>query len=136
MLTTGLTQFLLQQTAITAIVAGGNSIQPIPAPTDPDLFPCVTYQQVSETNEYTLTGTAGMTHARIVFNALAPQNPGGYLIARTLALAVKAALDGFSGVLPDGTKVWFLEVVNCLDLFDADATLSQTSVHCMITFES
>lgn len=131
----GLISLLLEQTSITSIVAGGNAIQTIPAPASLQDYPAVVIAQISEQNDYTLTGPAGLTHARINFDCLAPQNPGGYGIARNLALAVKGELDGLIGTLPDGTRVFFAEVVNVRDSFDADATLSCTSVQVMVNFQ-
>lgn len=140
MLTSGLVAYLLTQTSVTSLLAQGNAIQPIPVPvelTDTSgnpLYPCITYQMASDVPEYTLTGTAGMSQARVVLDCLAPLNPGGYLVARNIALAVKAALSGFQGTLPDGTRVWFAEVVNVVDLFSPDALLSHSSVHALITY--
>ena len=130
----GLISLLLEQTSITSVVAGGTAVQTIPAPTETSGYPAVVIHQVSETNEYTLNGNVGMTHARICLDCLAPQNPGGYGIARNLAIAVKKTLDGFIGNLPDGTHVWFSEVVSVSDSFDADATISCTTVQALITF--
>jgi len=129
MLTTGLVQFLLAQAPITALV--GNAIQPIPA-TEP--YPCITYQMVSDVPQYTLTGTAGLSQARIVFDCFATNSKGGYLVARNIALAVKAALSGYSGTLSDGTRIFFCEVVNVTDNFDNDALLSRSSVHVLVTY--
>lgn len=131
MLTTGVVQFLLEQSPITAIV--GNAIQPIPAPANMT-GPVVTYQMVSDVPDYTLTGTAGLSHSRIVFDCLAPYNPGGYLVARNLALAVKSAISGYEGPLPDGTQVYIAEVVNVTDNFDNDSLLSRSSVHVLFTY--
>ena len=140
MLTTGLVQYLLTQIDVTYLIAQGNAIQPIPAPaqmTDTagnPLYPCITVQMASDVPDYTLTGTAGLSTTRIVFDCLAQQNPGGYLVARNLALAVKAALSGFQGILPDGTEVFMAEVVNVVDLYSPDAMLSHCSVHVMVTY--
>jgi hypothetical protein len=140
MLITGLVAYLLTQTSITSLIAQGNALQPIPAPveiTDTSgnpLYPCVTFQMVSDAPQYTLTGTAGISTARIVFDCLAPLDPGGYGVSRNIALAVKAALSGYQGTLPDGTKVWMAEVVNVLDIFSPDALLSTCSVHVLVTY--
>ena len=134
MLTTGIVSLLLAQISITSLLAGNNAIQPIPAPVDQSGFPCITYQQVSDVPDYTVDGTVGMSHSRIVFDCLAPQNPGGYLIARSIALAVKAVLSGYQGKLSDGTQVFFAEVVNLTDNFDSDAMLSRSSVHVLLTY--
>ena len=130
----GLISLLLTNTAITSVVAGGNAVQTIPAPTETSGYPAVVMSQISETNDYVLSGPAGLTHARICFDCLAPQNPGGYGVARNLALSVKKTLDGFIGSLPDGTQVDFIEIATIRDSFDADATLSCTSVQAMIHF--
>jgi hypothetical protein len=141
MLITGLVAYLLAQTSITSLIAQGNAIQPIPAPvetTDSNgnaLYPCITYQMVSDVPEYTLTGTAGISTARIVFDCLAPLDPGGYGVARNIALAVKAALAGYTGTLPDGTVVWRAESVNVVDLFSPDALFSHTAVHVLVIYE-
>lgn len=132
MLTNGLVSLLLASTPVTAIA--GNSIQPIPAPVDLKQFPLITYQQVSDTPGYTLTGSEGLSTARVVFDCMAPLNPGGYTTARNLALAVKAALSAFSGTLSEGTKVWFIEIVNFTESFDNASFLSRSSVHAMVTY--
>ena len=130
----GLIALLLDQTSITSVVAGGTAVQTIPAPTETSGYPAVVMHQVSEKNEYALSGKVDLTQARICLDCLAPQNPGGYGIARKLALAVKGELDGLIGTLPDGTRVWFSEVVSVSDSFDADATISCTTVQALITF--
>jgi hypothetical protein len=135
MLTTGLVQFLLAQAPITELV--GNAIQPIPA-TEP--YPCITYQMVSDVPQ--LKSTAGVSDARIVFDCLAVNSRGGYLVARNIALAVKAAFIAValetaftsSFVLSDGTRIFFCEVVNVTDNFDNDALLSRSSVHVLVTY--
>jgi hypothetical protein len=137
MLTDGLVALILTQTPITSLIAGGNAIQPIPAPVQiAGNYPLITYQQASDLPDMTLTGTAGISTTRIVFDALAPMNPGGYSIARAIALAVKAALGGYSGILPDAdsTQVWFMEIVNVNDNFDSATLLARSSVHVMVTY--
>jgi hypothetical protein len=134
MLTNGIAAHLLTQSSITSLVSGGTAIQPAPAPVDLSGYPCITYKMVSDVPEYTLTGIAGLSASRIVFDCLAPYNPGGYLVARNIALAVKAALSGYQGTLPDGTKVYFAEVVNVTDNFDNETLLSRSSVHVMFTY--
>ena len=136
MLTTGIVNLLLQQTAITNVVAGGNAVMPIPAPVDMSQYPCITYQVASDhPEEYTLNGPADVNQARIVFDCLAPYNNGGYLVARGLALAIKQALSGYSGTLSDGTRVLVAEIVNATDSFQNDALLNRSSVHVMFTYQ-
>jgi hypothetical protein len=132
MLTNGIVAYLLTQPSITTIV--GQSIQPIPAPVEMDEYPAIVYQVASDVPSDTGDQPDGVTRARIVFDCLAPYGSGGYLIARSLALAVKRALSGYSGVLPDGTNVSRTRIVNSTDNFDDNAKLSRSSVHVMFTY--
>ncbi len=132
-MTNGLVALLLSNDQVTSIV--GNAIQPIPAPVNLKDYPCVTYQQVSDSPNYTLTGSEGLSTARVVFDCLAPLNPGGYSVAHNLALAVKETLSAFSGTLSDDTRVWFIEIANFTESFDNASFLSRSSVHAMVTYE-
>jgi hypothetical protein len=133
-LKTGVVSYLLSLSTITSQLAGGNAIQPAPAPVDDSDYPAIVYRVASDVPGYTLTGADGMSNSRIVFDCLAPYNSGGYLIASNLALAVKAALSGYRGTLPDGTRVLFAKVVNVTDNFDDAAYLSRSSVHVLFTY--
>lgn len=128
MLTNGIVALLSAQGNVTAIC--GNSIQPIPAPDDLAMYPCLTYQVASDVSSYTLSGPEGVTQSRIVFNCIAER----YLDARSLALAVKAALTDYNGTLPDGTIVFETEVVNMVDGFDDGSRLSTSAVHALFTY--
>ncbi|MGA2650418.1 MAG: hypothetical protein ABSF28_07835 [Terracidiphilus sp.] len=132
-LTNGIVAYLLTQPAVTDIV--GDSIQPIPAPVEATLFPCIAYQVVSDITDYDISEPIGMAHARVLFSCLASFGPGSYLTAHSLGLAVKAAFSGYMGTLPGGPKVWFAEVVNVTDLFNPDALLSSTNVSVILTYE-
>lgn len=134
-LTRGIVQYLLQQPSITSIVASGNRVMPVPSPADLSNYPAVVYSMISDSPDYTLFGDSGLSHARILFDCLASTSNGGYITAHNLALAVKAALSGYSGVLPDGTSVYFAEVLSVDDGYQADAELSRTSVHIMFHYQ-
>jgi len=129
MMITGLVAYLLANTAVANIV--GTSIQPVPAPPNLADYPVVTYQNVSHTEEYANDGPVCVAEERVVLDCHAVR----YLDARTLALAVATALSGFSGLLPDGTKVYLIEIVNVMDGFNgASQTLYRTSVHAMVQY--
>jgi hypothetical protein len=140
MLITGVANLLLQQAAITSVIAGGNALQPIPAPVDQnstdDQYPCITYQVVSDRalDRTTSNGATDTRECRIVFDCLASLNPGGYGIVQGLAQAIVTALDGYTGTLNDGTLVYTAEVVNVVDSFQNDAFLSCTAVHVMFVY--
>ena|ERR1700721_374097 len=128
MITNGIVSLLLNNSAVSGIV--GTSIQPIPAPEDLSDYPCIAYQVASDVSDYTLTLPTSVTTTRIVFDCLAQR----YLDARTLALAVKAALTAYQGTLPDGTVVYFTEIVNLVDGFDDGSRISRTSVHAVMQY--
>jgi hypothetical protein len=128
MITNGLVSLLLSDSTIAGIA--GNRIQPIPAPETLSDFPCIAYQVASDVSDYTLTSPTGVTMTRVVFDCLAQR----YLDARNLALAVKAALTAYQGTLPDGTVVYFTEIVNLVDGFDDGSRISKTSVHAVMHY--
>lgn len=128
MITNGIVSLLLNNSTIAGIV--GRSIQPIPAPEDLSDYPVIAYQVASDVSDYTLTLPTGVTTTRIVFDCLAQR----YLDARNLALAVKAALTAYQGTLPDGTVVYFTEIVNLVDGFDDGSRVSRTSVHAVMQY--
>ena len=133
-LISGIVAYLLSQSSVTAIIAGGNSIQPIPAPVQASLFPCIAYQVVSDVTDYDLAGPIGMAHARILFSCLASFGPGSYITAHNLALTIKEAFSGYMGTLPSGPQVWVAEVVNVTDGYQSDAVLSSTNGSVLLTY--
>jgi len=129
MLTNGVVAYLLTQTAITAIV--NQSIQPIPAPEDLSQYPLITYQSPSDVSDNANDGPVGVATSRIVFDCKALR----YLDARNLALVVKAALNGYSGILPDGTRVFLAESVNLVDRWEDGSRISCTAVHVLFQYK-
>jgi hypothetical protein len=124
----GLVAYLSLTANVTAYC--GNSIQPIPAPANLEEYPALTMQTASDVSGYTLTGLDGVTTSRVVFNCIAQQ----YGDARGLALAVKAALSGYSGTLPNGTQIFQSRIVNMQDGYDDGSRLSTSSVHALIAY--
>jgi Protein of unknown function (DUF3168) len=129
MLTNGVVAYLLTQTAITAIVK--QSIQPIPAPEDLSQYPLITYQSPSDVSDNANDGPVGVATCRIVFECKALR----YLDARNLALAVKAALNGYSGTLPNGTRVFLAQSVNLVDRWEDGSRISCTAVHVLFRYK-
>jgi hypothetical protein len=121
--------YLLTQTAVTAIV--NQSIQPIPAPEDLSQYPLITYQSPSDVSDNANDGPVGVATSCIVFDCKALR----YLDARNLALAVKAALNGYSGTLPDGTHVFLAEFVNLVDRWEDGSRISCTAVHVLFQYK-
>ena len=128
MLTNGLVSYLLAVPAVTVIV--GSAIQPVPAPEDLSQYPLITYQTPSDVSEDGNDGPIGVSEARVVFDCFALRK----LDAATLALTVKAALRGFSGVLPDGTRVFFCRIENVTENFDDGSRIYRSSAHFIVQY--
>ena len=129
MLTNGVVAYLLTKEPVTAIV--NQSIQPIPAPEDLTQYPLITYQSPSDVSENANDGPVGVASSRIVFDCKALR----YLDARNLALAVKAAFNGYSGTLPDGTHVFLAESVNLVDRWEDGSRISCTAIHVLFQYK-
>lgn len=128
MLPEGFVSLLLQQSAISTAV--GDRIQPIPAPEDLAQYPLITYQSPSDRPlDQNFGGPSGVTEMRVVFDCLALR----YLDARTLARAVKTALNGFSGNLTDGSHVEDVET-GMVDRFEDGSRVYCTSVHALVRY--
>jgi Protein of unknown function (DUF3168) len=124
----GFVPFLAQQFTISTIA--GDRIQPIPAPEDLSQYPLITYQAVSDRPmDQNCDGPSGVTEMRIVFDCLAKR----YLDARTLARAVKAALNGFKGALPDGSYIEDVQT-GMVDRFEDGSRIYCTSVHALVRY--
>ncbi|MDR3746838.1 MAG: DUF3168 domain-containing protein [Acidobacteriota bacterium] len=129
MLTNGVVAYLLAQEPVTSIV--NQSIQPIPSPEDLSQYPLITYQSPSDVSDNANDGPVGVATSRIVFDCKALR----YLDARNLALAVKAALNGYSGTLPNGTVVFLAQSVNLVDRWEDGSRISCTAVHVLFQYK-
>jgi hypothetical protein len=124
----GFVALLLQQSSISTVV--GDRIQPVPAPEDLSQYPLITYQSPSDTPlDQNCDGPSGVTESRIVFDCLAKR----YLDARNLARAVKSALNGFTGNLPDFTHIEDVET-GMVDRFEDGSRIYCTSVHALVRY--
>ncbi len=129
MITSSLVSYLLDYTPITDLV--GQAIQPPPAPANLNDYPCVTYQVASYVLEYAGNGSIGVSQSRIIYNCFGTS----YLQAASIAQALIAVLSGYTGDLPDGTRVFLIEIVNMEDSYvDDSRTIYKTSVHAMVQF--
>ena len=104
MIEAGLYQRLAADDGVSAIAA--DRIFPVILPEtmlnpDATVPAALTYQVITNLPDYTLSDGVVSLKARIQIDAWAST----YGAAKTLMLAVKASLDNFTGVLPDGTEV-------------------------------
>jgi hypothetical protein len=128
MLTDGLVALLLTQAAVAEVV--GSRIQHPPAPEDMSQYPCITYQSPSDVSQQGGDGPVGVATCRVVFDCLALRARD----ARLLALTLKSILNGYAGVLPDGTKVYRAESANLADRFVDGSRIYCTAFHALIQY--
>jgi hypothetical protein len=120
MIEKGLHTFLTGTAAISALVSA--RVYPVWLPQSPTL-PCLTYQRISGSRVRSLTGPSSLAHPRIQIDCWAATYDG----AKTLAEAVRVALDGYSGLM--GTvEVFGVIVHGDRDLYDPEVKISRVSM--------
>lgn len=122
MIDAGLFHLLSTATAITDICQ--TRIFPVLLPTGPD-YPAVTYQLISATPQPTLN-TSGFQRWRIQFDCWGKS----YADAAGLRAALVKTLNGFQGVLSDGTRLQNADFLQLTDFFADDARVYR----CMVEF--
>ena len=125
MLEQGLTTLLNASTSITALI--GDRLYPVFVPQSPT-YPCLSYQVISGSSSYSMDGSAE-TVKRIQFDAWGTT----YADVKNIQQALHNLLDGFEGVLSDGTAVHGTFRGVELDEFENDSltyrTLTEYSFH-------
>lgn len=93
-----ITAHLLADAGVAALVA--TRVYPVKMPQRPT-YPAVTYFRVSGPREHSQSGPSGLAHPRFQLDCMAATYAG----AKTLAAAVRLALDGFRGSMGGGGGV-------------------------------
>ena len=127
-----------QLQAVNALI--GTRFYPVVLPENPT-WPCASYQLISDTPGYSLSGPSGLDVKRIQIDAWSggPTN-ASFLVAKQIALAIRLLLAGskstpyFAGKLPDGSRVAAILVAGSHDSFEQDARAYRSSVDYMIHF--
>lgn len=127
MIEKGLVAMLLANAPIAAMV--GTRISPLVLPENSTL-PALTYQTVGSVSRDTLA-TAGMSRVRMEFNCWGAD----YLDAITLRAALIAALNGYQGLLSDGTQLQNARQLQSIDFFDHDARLYRAMTEFYLYFD-
>jgi hypothetical protein len=127
MFESGLRAQLLTIDALTALI--GRRVYPLVPPEDLSGYPCITYQVGSTTREYSNDSDVGLVTKRIIVNAFSPQ----YGEVQSIVVAIIDALSGWSGTLPDGTRVDSVRVATCSDFYESDARMFRASLHLLVT---
>lgn len=128
MIDVGLVNLLAGNAGAAALLgAGGASSQPgyTPqasifgdvVPEDVTQYPCIAYQFVGGRSDPTLT-TSGAQCSRVQIDCWAVNR----LVAKQLANAVRQCLNGYSGVLSDGTRLMTADLIHPgIDFFSDDS---------------
>ena len=134
MLEAGIQQLVADNLAVKAIIGNPARFYPVLLPDDPT-YPCASYQVISDVSDYLLDGTISLSSIRIQVDTWSGGSSGAnYADAKNTQAAIRSLLEGFSGLLPDGTRVAFIRVVDARDLFEQDARSYRTSTDFMVYY--
>ena len=127
MLEVGLVALLNSSQAVKVLNNG--RIYPLLIPAN-SVLPCITYQLISTIPEYCCDGPTGFTKSRIQIDTWA----NDYLDSKNLADAVRQTLDGYTGTLSDGTRVFSIMRDNATDLNDEDSRLMRVQTDWLVLY--
>jgi hypothetical protein len=136
MLEIGIAQLVLGSSAkalaVQAII--GTRFYPVTLPEDP-LYPCASYQLISDVPDYLLKGQQGIEVKRIQVDTWSGgATNASYLDAKNAQGALRALLEGYVGLLSDGTRIAGVFVHDAVDLFEQDARAYRTRTDYLIHF--
>lgn len=125
MIEEGLFRFLQTNTAIQEVIPTTNSIFMGVVPESAS-YPCILFFKVSGVFDTTFDGPSGYVQGRYQFVCLGkedPTHPGsGYVSAQTVADILRQQMNGLTGTLPDGTRLFNSILENSLDIYDEEGT--------------
>lgn len=115
---------------LTAIV--GTNIFPVALPkgVSATAQPWMTYQSVSRTQLYALSGDSYFVRKRVAINVWS----ASYSDVVNAQKAIWSALSGFQGTFPNGTQIHLVELANAADSFEDSALMYRSSVQLLITY--
>jgi hypothetical protein len=115
---------------LTAIV--GTNIFPVALPkgVSATAQPWMTYQSVSRTQLYALSGDSYFVRKRVAINVWS----ASYSDVVNAQKTIWSALSGFQGTFPNGTQIHLVELANAADSFEDSALMYRSSVQLLITY--
>lgn len=124
--------YLTAQSGFASLIADAVSpatyrLFPVQAGENP-ILPCVVYRTISAIRGFTLDGPDGTVSERVQFDLIGRTNEE----ARTLAEALRAALNGHSGTM-GGVQCHYAHLDSEQDFFDAEARFARVSMDFIIT---
>ena len=134
MIEIGIAQLVAAASGVQAVIGNPARFYPVLVPEDPTC-PCASYQVISEVPNYLLNGSSDLNQIRLQIDTWSGglQN-ASYLSAKQAQAAIRAVLESFTGTLPDGTRVAWIEVSSARDLYEQDARCYRTTTDYMIHF--
>jgi hypothetical protein len=134
MLEAGIHQLVAADAGVRALIGAPARFYPVLVPDDP-VYPCASFQVISDTPVDLLDGTLTIGPMRLQVDTWS----GGianasYASAKAVQAAIRAVLESFTGALPDGTFVNYIHVAMARDLYEQDARCYRTSTDFMILF--
>lgn len=129
MIETNLVELLRADATVTSLVAA--RIYPVLLP-DESPLPAVTYQVIATTPLYALDERINLTRYRIQIDAWAAWP--NYAQAKSLAEAIRVVLDGYSGSLPDGSRIDSIIQIGGTDLFEPSGNVHRVMAEYIILF--
>ena len=127
MIETALFQQLTADQTVASLI--GTRLYPVIWPDDP-IFGLATYQRISTVTENLLSGPLSIATVRIQYDAWAET----YLGAKQIAAALNTVLEGFQGILPDGTHIDNITLDSSFDLFDSPSVRYRVSSDYLVTY--
>lgn len=135
MLESGIAKLVAADAGVQTLI-GANPCRfyPVLVPEDP-VYPCASYQVISETPNYTLDGDRGINQIRLQVDSWSGgTESASYAAAKAVQVAIRDVLEGYSGQLPDGTRVAGIFVSNASDFYEQDGRCYRTFTDYMILF--
>lgn len=134
MIEQGFYQLVAADAGVQAVIGNPARFYPVVAPESP-VYPCATYQVISDTPTYIFNRASPLSSMRIQVDTWdgGPQD-ASYGDAKAAQAAIRAVLDLFVGTLPDGTIVAGIFVANAHDEYGQDARAFRTCTDYIVNY--
>jgi hypothetical protein len=133
MLEVGIQNLVAANAGVQALLGDPARFYPVLLPEDPD-WPCASYQLISDVPDYLLRGVGIEVRRLQVDSWSGGPVSASYLAVKNIDAAIRAVLEGFSGELPDETRVAGIFVINSHDGYEQDARAYRTTTDYRIHF--
>lgn len=134
MLENDLQQMIAADSGVKAILGNPARLYPVRLPEDP-VYPCASYQVISEIPDYVLKGKSGLTVKRIQFDTWSGGETNAlYADVKNAMAAIRAVIEAYAGTLPNGGIVAGIFVANSHDEFEQDARAYRCTMDVLVHY--